>query len=73
MNLVCTKRYTEFCDSHGGLTEIVPFTTNKNKYFKVQMVAYTMVDVNSEQGQGVISSHIIELPVNICINFKIEV
>ena len=48
MNLVCTKRFTEFCDSHGGLTEIVPFTTNKNKYFIAQMVAYTMEDVNSE-------------------------
>ena len=30
------------------LTEIVPFTNNKNKYFIAQMVAYTMVDVNSE-------------------------
>ena len=48
MNLVCTKRFTEFCDSHCGLTEIVPCTTNKNKYFIAQMVAYTKVDVNSE-------------------------
>ena len=46
--LVCTKHFTEFCNSHGGFTEIVPFTNNKNKYFIVQMVAYTMVHVNSE-------------------------
>ena len=37
------------------------------------MVAYTIVHVNSEQGQTVISQHIIELPVNICINFNIGV
>ena len=52
--LVCTKRFTEFYDSHGGLTEIVSFTNNKNKYFIVQMVAYTIVYVNNEQGQSVI-------------------
>ena len=37
------------------------------------MVAYTMTDVNSEQGQSVICPHIIEPPENISINFKIGV
>ena len=54
MILVCTKHFTEFYNSHGGLTEIVPFTNNKNKYFIVQMVANRMVDVNSKQGKSVI-------------------
>ena len=34
------------------------------------MVAYTMVQVSSEQGKSVIWPHIIELPVKIYINFK---
>ena len=38
-------------NSHDGLAENVPFTNHKNKYFIGQMVAYTMVDVKSEQGQ----------------------
>ena len=62
MILVCTKRFTEFYKSHGGLTENVPFTNHKNKKIKSQMVAYTTVHVNSEQGQSVIWPPIIELP-----------
>ena len=34
------------------------------------MVAYTLMDANSEPGQSVNWPPIIELPVNICINFK---
>ena len=30
------------------------FTNNKNKYFTVQMVAYTMVHVSSEEGKSVL-------------------
>ena len=30
------------------------FTNHKHKYFTVQMVAYTMVHVSSEQGKSVI-------------------
>ena len=48
------KTFHRIYKSHGGLTENVPFTNHKNKHFIVQMVAYTMVDVNSEQGQSVI-------------------
>ena len=57
------KRFTEFYKSHGRLTEYVPFIIHKNKHFIVQMVAYTMVHVNSDQGQSVIGPHVIELPV----------
>ena len=46
------KRFTEFYKSHDRLTENVPFTNHK--YFIVQMVAYIMVHVSSEQGKGVI-------------------
>ena len=53
------KRFTEFYKSHDNLTENVPFTNHKNKYFIVQMVHYIMVHVSSE------------LPVKIYINFKI--
>ena len=35
------------------------------------MVAYTMVQVSSEQGKSVILPHIIELPAKIYINFQI--
>ena len=48
------KCFREIYISYGGLTETVPFKNNKNKYFIVQMVTYTIVHVNSEQGQGVI-------------------
>ena len=48
------KCFTEIYKSHGGLIENVPFTNHKNKYFIVQMVAYTIAHVNSEQGQSVI-------------------
>ena len=56
MILVCTSEMfkREIYISHGGLTENVPFTNHKNRYFIVQMVAYTIVNVNSEQGQSVI-------------------
>ena len=67
------KCFTEIYKSHGGLTENVPFTNHKNKHFIVQMVANTIVHMNSKQDQNVISQHIVELPVNICINFKIGV
>ena len=58
------KGLTEIYKSHGGLTKNIPFTNHKNKYFIVQMVAYTIVHVNSEQGQSVIRQHIIKLPEN---------
>ena len=48
------KRFTEFYKFHDRLTENVPFTNHKNKYFIVQLVAYTMVQVSSEQGKSVI-------------------
>ena len=48
------KHSTAFYKSHDWLTENVPFTNHKNKYFIVQMVAYTMVHVASEQGKSVI-------------------
>ena len=48
------KRFTKFYKSHDRLTENVPFTNHKNKYFTGQMVAYTMVHVSSEQGKSVI-------------------
>ena len=50
MILVCAKHFTEINKSHGGLTENVPFTNR----FIAQMLAYTMIDVNSEKGQSVI-------------------
>ena len=43
-----------FYKSHDRLTENVPFTNHKNKYFTVQVIAYTMVHVISEQGKSVI-------------------
>ena len=48
------KCFTEFYKSHDRLTENVPFTNHKNKYFIVQMVAYTTVHVSSEQGKSVV-------------------
>ena len=48
------KCFTEIYKSLGGLTENVPFTNHKNIYFIVQMVACTIVHVNSEQDQSVI-------------------
>ena len=51
--LVCTKCFTEFYKSQGWLTENVPFINHKNT-LSHKMVAYTMMDVNSEQGQSVI-------------------
>ena len=62
-----------FYKSHDRLTENGPFRNHKSKYFIVQMVAYTMVHVSSEQGKSVIWKHIIDLPLKIYINFKIEV
>ena len=46
--------FYEIYKSHGGLTANIPFTNHKNKYFIVQMVAYTIIHVNSEQDQSVI-------------------
>ena len=57
------KRFAEFCKSHARLTE---------KLFIVQMVAYTMVHMNSEQGKSVIWPHTTELPVKIYITSKLE-
>ena len=48
------KSFTEFYKSNDRLTENVTFTNHKNKYFVVQMGAYTMVHVSSEQGKSVI-------------------
>ena len=45
---------SEFYKSLDTLTENFPFTNHKNKYFIVQMVAYTMVHVTSEQDKSVI-------------------
>ena len=52
-DLVCTKQFPDIYKSHGGLTENVPFTNHK-KYFIAQMIAYTVIDMKSEQGQSVI-------------------
>ena len=48
------KHFTEFHNANDRLSENVLCTNHKNKYFIVQMVAYTMVHVNSEQGKSVI-------------------
>ena len=42
------KHFTEFYKSHDRLTENVHFTNLRNKYFIVEMVAYTMVHLSSE-------------------------
>ena len=48
------KCFIEFYKSHARLTKNIPFTNHKNKYFIVQIVAYTMVHVSIEQGKSVI-------------------
>ena len=48
------KHFTEFYKSNDRLTENVPSTNHKSKYYVVQMVVYTMVHVSSEPDKSVI-------------------